>query len=492
VSASLGAWLDLFPPQQIVGDVYSVKDYEIRNISHRSSSIESSVGKTGDVQVCFSAQPDQQQISKHAIAILVAEALPSVTCPQLVYGSKLKAVAESWSRELYTPSFENLKLVGVTGTNGKSTVVHMLRQLLELTRPDQLTASLGTLGAQWLGGTLPSPNTTPLPLDLYPLLAKLQQAGVSHVGMEASSHGLHQSRLAGLKFKSVAFTNLGRDHLDYHHDQAEYAKAKWKLTELTEGPLWIHAHSEAFITLAQGQGKRFGVQLKPSPLSQKESWDLGARNLSFEQDGIQAELFSHEQTLAQIKFSFWGVHNVDNALAAMALAMDFGVELKEMIPHLNHLTLPKGRLERVSTRAKGRVMVDYAHTPDALEALLASARQHVPQSHLRVLFGCGGDRDAQKRSEMSKVASRYADELILTSDNPRSESPETILDNMLTGVSENIVWSKNSNRRQAILTALAEQQENDTLLLCGKGHETEQIIGTETFHFDEFEICQNY
>ena len=495
MSCSLKGWLDRFPPQQVVGDLAGVLECEVRDLSHRSSAIQLRDSLRGDLQVVFPKAPSVSSavISGHAVALLVNEPCSDVNCPQLVYGQTLKVVAEAWSRELYAPQFNELTLAGVTGTNGKSTVVHMVRELLELARPEQTTASLGTLGAQWKDQRLPSYNTTPFPLDLYPLLAKLQRAGVSTVALEASSHGLHQGRMAGLSFKSVAFTNLGRDHLDYHHDQTEYAKAKWRLAELSQGPLWVNANSEAFSALAKGQGKRFGVQACSSVDSLESSnWDLGAKNLQFDGDGISAELFNQNGTLATAKFSFWGVHNVENALAAMALVMDCGVELNEMLPHLSQLTLPKGRLEKVSTRAKGRVMIDYAHTPDALDAVLSCARQHEPRNYLRVLFGCGGDRDQSKRAEMSQVASRYADELILTSDNPRGEEMEDILIHMLVGVPEHVKYKKNANRRHAICSALADQKDNDTLLLCGKGHETEQVIGTQAFHFDEFEICQNY
>lgn len=380
----------------------------------------------------------------------------------------------------------SLTLVGVTGTNGKTTTVGLLRHLLD--GPTHRAASIGTLGV--LLGSEGTPMTggsgltTPGPVELQRLLRALVNAGVSRVAMETSSHALDQRRVDGLTFAAAVFTNLTRDHLDYHGTMEEYRAAKLRLVGLLarDGVAVFNADDVAWK----------GVTHAPRTLTfgtHDASANVAARDVQFGATGSRFLLVTptgaHPVALPLI-----GDFNIANALGAAAVALALGMPVKDIADALSHAPQVPGRLERLRTGPT--VLRDYAHTPDALDRALRAVRpftRETPEqaSRLIVLFGCGGDRDRGKRPEMGRIAEALADVVIVTSDNPRTEDPERILDDIEAGMSRR-EHLRIVDRRDAIARALQMAGPHDVIVLAGKGHETYQIRGTTSYPFDESEI----
>jgi UDP-N-acetylmuramoyl-L-alanyl-D-glutamate--2,6-diaminopimelate ligase len=374
-----------------------------------------------------------------------------------------------------------LRLVGVTGTNGKTTTVGMLRHLLD--EPSARAASIGTLGVLVGSDGMPVPGgnglTTPGPVELQRLLRELVDAGVRTVAMETSSHALHQHRVDTLRFAAAVFTNLTRDHLDYHGTMEAYFAAKAMLAGLLadDGVAVTNADDDAWDALpAVPRRVRFGLV--------KEA-DVRAEQIRFTPRGSCWSLVMggerHEVALPLI-----GDFNVANALAAAAAAWALGMPASRIADRLRRMPQVPGRLEILSEAPV--VLRDYAHTPDALERALHAVRPFATH-RLVVVFGCGGDRDRGKRPEMGRIAQRDADLAIATSDNPRTEDPERILDDIEAGMTPG-AHERIEDRRSAIARAIAVAGEGDVVLLAGKGHETYQVRGTVKHPFDEREIVQ--
>ena len=412
-----------------------------------------------------------------AVAALVAD--PSrTTLPALVVTDTRRAAAVAAAAFHGFPA-RQLRLVGVTGTNGKTTTVGMLRHLLDA--PDARAASIGTLGilvgsdgAVMDGG---SGLTTPGPVELQRVLRALHDQGVRTVVMETSSHALHQQRVEGLRFDAGVFTNLTRDHLDYHVTMEAYLAAKATLVALLaeRGVAVVNADDPAWITLpAAPRTTRFGLE---------HSADVTATDVRYTPRGSQWT-FAVKGERHPVTLPLIGDFNIANALAAGATAWSLGVAASEVAARLSTMPQVPGRLEILHEQPT--VLRDYAHTPDALARALAAVRPFTTGA-LTVVFGCGGDRDRGKRPEMGRIAEAGADRVIVTSDNPRTEDPERILDDieagMIAGRHERI-----EDRRAAIAHAIAGAAPADVILLAGKGHETYQIRGTVKYPFDEREI----
>ncbi len=374
-------------------------------------------------------------------------------------------------------------ITAVTGTNGKTSVVHFTREMW--TALDKPAASLGTLGLITARGRRSGALTTPDPVALHLDLAALAAEGIEHVAIEASSHGLHQFRLDGLSVAAAAFTNLTRDHLDYHGDMAHYRAAKDRLFTALLAPgatAVLNADSGEFSRLAAVCRERGHPVLSygADPVA-----DL--RLLARKPDARSQLLFldilgqRREQQLPLI-----GEFQAMNALAALGLVIATGEPAGRAGETLSELTGVPGRLQFVAERDGGAIVVDYAHTPDALATVLGALRPHT-RRRLIVLFGAGGDRDPGKRPLMGAVAARFADRVYVTDDNPRNEPPAEIRRAILAAAPSAI---EIGGRRRAIGAAVAELGSGDILVIAGKGHETGQIIGSETFPFDDVEIAR--
>ena len=414
-----------------------------------------------------------------AAAALVAD--PSRTAlPALVVKDTRRAAAVA-AAAFYGFPARQLRLVGVTGTNGKTTTVGMLRHLLD--EPSARAASIGTLGI--LVGSEGEPMeggsglTTPGPVELQRVLRALHDQGVRTVAMETSSHALHQKRVEGLRFDAAVFTNLTRDHLDYHVTMEAYLAAKALLIGLLthEGAAVVNADDPAWAALpAARRTITFGLE---------QAGDVRALGVEFSPRGsewsLQVEGERHHVALPLI-----GDFNIANALAAGAAAWSLGIPAAEVAARLSSMPQVPGRLEILHERPT--VLRDYAHTPDALERALAAVRPFTTGA-LTVVFGCGGDRDRGKRPEMGRIAETGADRAIVTSDNPRTEDPEHILDDIEAGMTRGR-HERIEDRRTAIAHAIAAAGEDDVILLAGKGHETYQIRGTVKYPFDERAIVR--
>lgn len=377
-------------------------------------------------------------------------------------------------------------VAAVTGTNGKSSTVDFLRQIWS--SMGRKAASMGTLGAIGPSGSVDLGHTTPDPVAIHATLSQLAGEGVTHAAMEASSHGLSQYRLHGVKLAAGAFTNLTQDHLDYHKDFDDYRRAKMKLfSDLLpkRAPAVINADSpelEAFEAVAQNAGLRtFTVGWRGRDLRISEALPRGTGQDLVIQWGGGAE---NERT---IHLPLIGEFQALNALCAAGIAMALGDDVHKVLDGLTMLKGVHGRLELVGqTAAKAPVFVDYAHTPDGLNVLLRAARPHV-RGKLIVVFGCGGDRDATKRPIMGDVARRLADEVIVTDDNPRSEDPALIRAAIRKGAPD---ASEIGDRGAAILEGVRRLKPGDALLIAGKGHETGQIVKGVTIPFSDFDVAR--
>jgi UDP-N-acetylmuramoyl-L-alanyl-D-glutamate--2,6-diaminopimelate ligase len=366
----------------------------------------------------------------------------------------------------------------VTGTNGKTSVVGFARQLW--TALGHPAASLGTLGLESPAHPGVAGLTTPDPIALHRLLAELTQAGIDHLALEASSHGLDQHRLDGVQIQAAAFTNLSRDHFDYHGDLEHYLAAKQRLfSELlaAEGTAVLNADQPPFGQLAEACRAR-GIAVL--------DYGRNARHLRLVEQTARAH--GHTLTVAlggrtaRIETGLVGAFQADNLLAALGLVLATGSDPDAALAALGGLQGAPGRLQQVGTHPSGApVFVDYAHAPDALEQVLRALRPHT-EGRLVVVFGCGGDRDRGKRPIMGEIAARLADRAFVTDDNPRGEDPATIRRAVMAGCPGGI---EIGDRRAAIRTALAGLEAGDLLVVAGKGHEQGQIVGDRVLPFDD-------
>ncbi|MEP6733355.1 MAG: UDP-N-acetylmuramoyl-L-alanyl-D-glutamate--2,6-diaminopimelate ligase [bacterium] len=398
--------------------------------------------------------------------------------PTLMVTDTRRAAAVSAAAFFGEPASQ-LRLAGVTGTNGKTTTVGMLRHLLD--QPGEASASIGTLGvlvgsdgvAMEGGGGL----TTPGPVELQRVLRALHDSGVRTVAMETSSHALHQGRVEGLRFEAGVFTNLSRDHLDYHVTMDAYFAAKAMLVGLlkADGAAVVNADDHAWQMLPHAARTiRFGAHADA---------DIRAEDARYTSRGSTWSLVIGAER-HEVRLPLIGDFNIANALAAAGAAWAMRVTPADIAKKLSTMPQVPGRLEIISEQPT--VLRDYSHTPDALDRALDAVRPFTA-GRLIVVFGCGGDRDRGKRPEMGRIAQTKADIAIVTSDNPRTEDPEKILDDIEAGMSAGN-HERIEDRRSAIDRAVNEARNGDVVILAGKGHETYQIRGTVKFPFDEREI----
>jgi len=420
--------------------------------------------------------------TRGAAAVLVEER-QAVSIPQIVVrdGRRAAAVAaETW----YGRPAARLRLIGVTGTNGKTTSVTLARHVLNGLWP---MASIGTLGAfDPAGASVESEAgnlTTPGPIDLQATLAAVIDRGAKGVAMEVSSHSLDQGRVDGLVFQAAIFTNLTRDHLDYHKTFEAYFAAKSRLISYLapDGLAVINADDPAWVKLPAAPRRiTFGEHGKA---------DVTAAEVTVDARGARFTLVTAGGRYA-VALPLLGRFNVANALGVAACAVGLGMRPEEVAKRLATAPQVPGRMERIAADPC-TVLRDYAHTPDALERALETTRDiTAPGGRVIVVFGAGGDRDRGKRAPMGAAAARLADVAIATSDNPRTEDPERILDEVESGMGKRLHY-RVADRRAAIGQALELARLGDTVLLAGKGHETYQVVGTVKHPFDEREIVRD-
>lgn len=422
-----------------------------------------------------------EAVARGAVCVL-CETPPPLPCPHVLVPDAryaLALLAAAW----YGEPAKRLVTVGVTGTNGKTTTTWLLKQLLEKTRG----AKVGLIGTNqnMIGDTvLPASRTTPDSLSLQALLARMAAEGCTHAVMEVSSHALVQHRAAGIVFDTAVFTNLTQDHLDYHGSMENYCDAKALLFRQCRAAA-VNGDSRWTKRLLSGS------DCPVTTFGQNLNNDVVGWRARYRADRVEFTL-SDEREHLQTYVPVPGTFSLYNALAALAAARTLGVPLPEAAEALKTCSGVRGRCEVVSAEEDFTVIIDYAHTPDGLKNILEAVCGFA-ENRVLLVFGCGGDRDRMKRHRMGRIAAALADEVILTSDNPRTETPYAILHDVLEGMrGSRTPFAVLEDRRQAIGYALSRAGRGDVVLLAGKGHETTQIVGTESRALDERAIVREY
>jgi len=380
----------------------------------------------------------------------------------------------------YGKPSSKIRVIGITGTNGKTTCSYLLEHLLKAL--NQKVGVIGTINYRYGQKVIPATQTTPGPLQLQKILSQMQQSGCSHAILEVSSHALHQKRTQGIDFEVGLFTNLTQDHLDYHDTLENYFEAKSQLFKnlASDKTSVINMDNPWVSQLAEAVRSRvltYGIE-KPAKL-QARVLELGLENTHL--------LISHGSVKIDVRVPLGGLHNIYNVLGSLAVMISLGFNLKECCRSLTSFSGVPGRLESVRCGQNFLVFVDYAHTPDGLENVLSSLATYKTKRMITI-FGCGGDRDRDKRSKMGRVAGRFSDFIYITSDNPRSEDPKKIAGEIQAGLPDeyrNVAIVP--DRRKAIRQALLAAKDGDIVLLAGKGHETTQVIGKESLPFSDRE-----
>ncbi|WP_044470612.1 UDP-N-acetylmuramoyl-L-alanyl-D-glutamate--2,6-diaminopimelate ligase [Mannheimia massilioguelmaensis] len=388
----------------------------------------------------------------------------------------------------YQQPSQHLALVGVTGTNGKTTIAQLLAQWTQLL--GHTTAVMGTIGNGLFGHVKPATNTTGSAIEIQSSLANFVKQGADFAAIEVSSHGLVQHRVEALHFAAGIFTNLSRDHLDYHHTMENYALAKKRLfSELVCKKQIINVDDKVGANWLIDLPDAVAVSCHPNYQPNVKNW-LKATAVSFNNQGATIE-FDSSWGNGKIESHLIGAFNVSNLLLVLATLLALDYPLTGLLKTVSQLTGVCGRMEMIHAPHKPTVIVDYAHTPDALEKALQAARVHC-HGKLWCIFGCGGDRDTGKRPIMAQIAEQFADVVIATDDNPRTEDHHKIMQDIIVGFKQPEQIKVIHDREQAIKTAVQSAVENDVILIAGKGHEDYQIIGTTKHHFSDQEIAKRY
>lgn len=405
-----------------------------------------------------------------------------------------KALAEL-SSALHGFPGKHLRLVGVTGTNGKTTVTHLIEQMLM--DQGKKVGLIGTLGHKTSQQKTydSTGHTTPMATELQGILAEMRQENNEFVVMEVSSHALEQYRVEGCDFEVAVLTNITQDHLDYHKTMEQYWQAKALLfSRLQPG---VEKKRSAVINLDSDYAREFlaacpqGVQVYTYAIQANDA-DIRIENPNYSIAGSSFTVITPAGK-AEVKLKLGGQFSVYNALAALSSGLALGIPLEDCVQSLERVSGIRGRFEVVSE--KPYVIVDYAHTPDGLENVLNAARVVTPQNgRLIAVFGCGGDRDATKRPKMGHIVERLADLLVITSDNPRTEDPQQIITDVISGIQrfDSNRMIVDVDRKQAIHQAIDLAKPDDIIVVAGKGHEDYQILGDRTIHFDDREVVQDY
>lgn len=431
-------------------------------------------------------QTEEELDSKFAKFNADRTACKVISVPQL--SQKLSAIAGSF----YADPSQQLTLVGITGTNGKTTTAQLLAQWRNLLGGK--SAVMGTIGNGLYGHTQEAVNTTGSAVEIQQNLANFIEQGADFCAMEVSSHGLAQYRAEALEFDVAIFTNLSRDHLDYHNTMEEYAAAKFRLfSELNSKQQVINADDETGREWLAKLPNAVVVSAQPNLVIEQKQW-VQAKKVNYTLQGATIE-FASSWGEGKLESRLIGAFNVSNLLTALAGLLVLGYDLQKLLETAPLLNGVSGRMECLVSQENQAempmVIVDYAHTPDALEKALEAARLHC-EGELWCVFGCGGDRDRGKRPLMARIAEQNADKVIVTDDNPRTEDPDVIFSDIMQGFKKPNKVQQMHVRQYAIETAIAQAEPKDVVLIAGKGHEDYQIIGTKKYHFSDQEWAKKF
>ncbi len=480
--------------QTMYGQMVVTHDVEINKLQYDSRKIGREdcfvalKGTTSDGHVYL-----QSAINSGAKVIVIQDdnILPDPFCMHLgvikvVVPDTRKALAVM-SANYYGQPSKKLKFVGITGTNGKTTTSHLVKSILEAA--GEKVGLVGTIEYKIGDRVIPATHTTPESLELNELFASMVDEKCTAVSMEVSSHALDQSRVFGIDFDTAIFTNLTQDHLDYHGTMEKYFDAKKILFEN------LKSTSYAIIN----HDDRRGVQLRDLTNAKTISYginsaaDIQVINMKFSLSGTELTINNgHGEFTFTIPLI--GKFNVYNVLAAYSAGISLGIPRETIITGINNIKNVRGRFERIVSPAGWTAIIDYAHTPDALENCLKTIHDILPtknRGRIITVFGAGGDRDKTKRPLMGRIVGEYSDIVIVTSDNPRTEKPEKIIDEIVQGIIRHASVLRETSRKTAIERAVSGAKLGDVILIAGKGHEEYQVIGKEKIHFSDREIIEN-
>lgn len=457
------------------------RDVEIERVTDKDMEIsKNTLFVCIDGNRCDGHSLAQKALEKGAVAVVTSRDLQNDK--QIIVADSRKALAQI-AANFYGNPAEKLKLIGITGTNGKTSTTFFIKQILE--GLGHKCGIIGTVENSSGEGREESILTTPEPMELHRLLKQMADNGCEYCVMEVSSQALAQQRVHGLKFSAAALTNITGDHLDYHVNMENYINAKLSLFEQADFAC-VNIDDEN----SQNALKNIKCPVKTYSAN-NNSADYTAKNIAYTQNGVDY-LFVGLDCIGKINVRIPGRFTVYNSLCATSILLGLGHSIDKITQAAEIITTVKGRAETISVPRSFRVMIDYAHTPDGLLNILDCVRE-ITQGRVITVFGCGGDRDKSKRAEMGEFAGQHSDIAVVTSDNPRTENPLLIINDILCGMEKSKARiAVIENRRQAIEFALSKAKKGDTVLLTGKGHETYQLIGTEKIPFDERKIVKEY
>ncbi len=479
--------------QTVYGSMVQTHDVEIHNVRYDSRTVTQS-----DVFVAIRGLKSdghrylQDVIRKKVKAVIVEDdtALPDSLCMhegvvKIVVSDTRKALSRLSANYFRHPSKE-MKVIGVTGTNGKTTTTHLIASVVSAA--NKKPGLIGTIEYRIGDDVIDATHTTPESYELHKLLREMAGAGCSHVVMEVSSHALEQHRVDDVRFSTAVFTNLTQDHIDYHDSPEAYLQAKRRLFLLVgeSATVVTNADSEYGDKIIEGTGAkivRYGT---------KNYADIKAASIRTSMKSTTF-MINHNDVETEISSPLIGQFNVSNILAAYAAAYAEQFDVPAIKKGIEQLRGVRGRFETVVAPQGWSAVIDYSHTPDALENVLNAIHKIKPeQGRVTTVFGCGGDRDRAKRPVMGTIAQRLSDRIIVSSDNPRTEDPESIIDDIMEGIDTSTNVYREPDRRQAIELALSNAGRDDVILIAGKGHETYQVIGDTRIHFNDREIVEEW
>lgn len=463
---------------------YKVLQKGEEDIKYTGMEYDSRKIEAGNIFVALEgAVVDGHKFIKNAVengakAILVSKEVPLEFPVEYILVKDLRKNLGKIASEFYNYPQKKLKIIGITGTNGKTTSTYLLESILG----EEKVARIGTVEYKIGDEVIEAQNTTPESLDIVKICKKAVDKGLEYLVMEVSSHALALGRVSMLEFDVASFTNLTLDHLDYHESMQNYFEAKRKLFTM------LKVKENSVINIDDPYGEKLYKEFGGYSYSLKnESANLKGKILEFHSDGQLVELELLDKKYI-VKLAILGRYNLYNVLGVIGMALLLGKEADEVVSGLKELKGAPGRFELINCGQDYIVVVDYAHTGDALENILQSINE-LKKGRVITVFGCGGDRDPSKRPIMGEIAQRLSDIAILTSDNPRTEDPHKIIEDVLKGMDGNN-YLVEENRELAIVKAIEIAKTNDIILIAGKGHEAYQILGRKKIHFDDREIAR--
>lgn len=467
----------------LLKNLLTVNNPELENLEITGITCNSRDVKSGYVFVCISGtNTDGHRFAENALengAVCIVCERDLGLKNQIVVEDTHKAYA-SMCAEWFSNPADGLQLIGVTGTNGKTSITYILKAILE--KCGYKVGIIGTIQNMIDNKVIASKNTTPNAYELNSLFSLMKAEGCRFVLMEVSSHALDQKRVCDLNFEAAVFTNLTQDHLDYHITMDNYLEAKKKLFKMCKTAI-VNSDDEYAERIIEG------LDCKVVTYSTSNESEYSAKGIKYNPTGVSFELVS-DKGMHHFTANTGGKFTVYNTMAAAVTAIELGLPIDKIIEAISELKGVKGRAEVVECDKDFTVIIDYAHTPDGLKNILAAFKE-CPKNRLIVLFGCGGDRDKTKRPIMGNIAVRNADFVIVTSDNPRSEEPMDIINDIVEGtIGFGTPVKVIENRIEAIKYAIKIAQKDDIIVLAGKGHETYQILKDKTIHLDEREVVK--